>query len=54
MGSRPLSRLILWVALTGLAFRKWAAVVTAMLVSAGVAIYPAYSTLRAIGAFLRP
>src|SRR5581483_5131031 len=47
---RTLSPLILWVALLGLASRKWAALVPPLLVSAGVAIYPAYSTLRAIGA----
>lgn len=51
--SRPLSPLILWVALLGLASRKWAALVPPLLVSAGVAIYPAYSTMRAIATFLR-
>lgn len=50
---RPLSPLILWVALTALAARKWAALVPPVLVSASVAIYPAYSTLRAIETFLR-
>lgn len=46
--ARPLSPLILWVGLMALQWRRWGAVVPPLLVSAGVAIYPAYSTLRAI------
>jgi hypothetical protein len=51
--SRPLSPLILWVVLMALESRKWTALVPPALVSAGVAIYPAYATLRALEALLR-
>ncbi len=52
--ARPLSPLILWVALIALASRKWLALIPPVMVTAGVAMYVASSTLRAVVMLVGP